>query len=311
MLGSPKTFAIRNKFGRLYPPRAEDETTQGFCPVNAGASAVIRGAIEGVSHNRVHGWIWSDDVALAGRTVLAFLDDGCIGAGKVDGFRQDLKDAGLGDGLAGFGFDVNPVSPLDALRVTVRLEGSDAMLVQSRARIGFAPLATPAKAQRQKPGLDTLEWMRARGWLSQAEFDFIRGLRDAGVRARSLLAPGAEAQSLDPAETARGLLQLDRMSDAAIRRETLATPRDWRRLAESEEAAAGPGAPIALLSAVHAALPILEGSHLRPPLPDADLPAGVEHALGPDRLLFLDARCLLGPGASFPPDGVEAFFLAT
>jgi hypothetical protein len=46
-------------------------------------------------------------------------------------------------------------------------------------------------------------------------------------------------------------------------------------------------------------------------LPDADLPAGVEHALGPDRLLFLDARCLLGPGASFPPDGVVAFFLAT
>jgi hypothetical protein len=272
---------------------------------------MIRGAIEGVSHNRVHGWIWSAEANLAGRTVLAFLDEGCIGAGRVDGFRQDLKEAGLGDGVAGFSFDVNPVGPSDVFRVTVRLEGSDAMLLQPRACVGSAAGAALLRPQRHKPNLGSLQWMRARGWLSQADFEFLRALRQAGVRSRSLLVSAeARAPRLDPAETARGLLQLDRMDEGAIRRETLESPRDWRRLAEQQEIAAGPGAVLALWSPATGSLPVLEGSHLKPPLPDRDAPPGIGHPVGPDRLLFIDARCLLGPAAAFPPGGVEAFFLA-
>ena len=96
---------------------------------------MIRGAIESVTRNRVFGWIWSPDFALNGRTVLAFLDDVCIGAGKIDGFRQDLKDAGLGDGQAGFNFNLTYPNHLDAPRVVVKIEGSDVVLVQRRARI--------------------------------------------------------------------------------------------------------------------------------------------------------------------------------
>ena len=273
---------------------------------------MIRGAIEGVSHNRVHGWIWSAEANLSGRTVLAFLDEGCIGAGRVEGFRQDLKEAGLGDGVAGFSFDVNPVGALDVLRVIVRLEGSDALLLQPRVRIGSPSTAALLPAQRQKPNLRSLQWMRARGWLTQADFEFLRALRQTGVRSRSLLlSPEARTPRLDPAETARFLLQLDRMDEGAIRRETLGIPRDWRRLAEQQEIAAGPGAVLALWSPATGSLPVLEGSHLKPPLPDRDAPPGTGHPVGPDRLLFLDARCLLGPAAAFPPGGVEAFFLAT
>lgn len=278
---------------------------------------MIRGAIENVTRNRVYGWIWSPDVSLAGRTVLAFLDDACIGAGKIEEVRQDLKDAGLGDGRAGFNFDLTYPNPADAPRVVVKLEGSDAMLMQRRSRI-MPPGAGagPARPVRQLTSLSSLQWMRARGWLSQSDYDFLRFFRQLGVYERSLVVPQerperGEPQLLDPIETAKGLLMLQRMEEGEVRREALGAPRDWRRLAETQEAAAGPGVMFALWARNRAKLPVVEGSHLQAALvaPDAEAPAGVEYAVGPDRLLFLDGRCVLGPAASFPLGGVEVFYL--
>jgi hypothetical protein len=280
---------------------------------------MIRGAIENVSRNRVFGWVWSAEGKVEGRTVLAFLDETCVGAGKVEGFRQDLKDAGLGDGNAGFNFDITYPNPADAPRVVVKLEGSDALLVQRRSRI--MPPGAGAAAQRparQQTSLSSLQWMRARGWLSQSDYDFLRFFRQLGVYDRSLVVPQdrpdrTAPELLDAFETARGLLLLQRMDEAEVRREKLAAPRDWRRLAEAQEAAAGPGAVIALWAADRGRLPVVEASHLQAGLvaPDAEPPAGVDYAIGPDRLLFLDARCVLGPGASFPASGAEAYFLGS
>lgn len=281
---------------------------------------MIRGAIENVTRNRVFGWVWSAEGRVEGRTVLAFLDDVCIGAGKVDGFRQDLKDAGLGDGMAGFNFDLTYANPADAPRVVVKLEGSDAVLVRKGSRVmppGAGGGATAARPARQPMSLSSLQWMRARGWLSQSDYDFLRFFRQLGVYDRSLVVPQerpdrSEPEMMDPADVARNLLLLHRMDEAEMRREKLAAPRDWRRLAEAQEAAAGPGAVIALWSRERARLPVVEGSHVQAQLvaPDAEPPPAVDYALGPDRLLFLDARCVLGTGANFPASGVEAFFLA-
>jgi hypothetical protein len=279
---------------------------------------MIRGAIENVTRNRVYGWIWSPDAVLAGRTVLAFLDDVCIGAGKIEEVRQDLKDAGLGDGRAGFNFDLTYPNPVDAPRVVVKLEGSDALLMQRRSRV-MPPGAgaTPARPVRQPPTLSSLQWMRARGWLSQSDYDFLRFFRQLGVYERSLVVPQerperSEPQLSDPSETAKNLLMLHRMEEGEVRREALAAPRDWRRMAETQEAASGPGVMLALWSRNRAKLPVVEGSHLQGSLvaPDAEPPSGVDYAIGPDRLLFLDGRCVLGPAANFPLGGVEVFFLA-
>lgn len=279
---------------------------------------MIRGAIENVSRNRVFGWVWSAEGKVEGRTVLAFLDEACIGAGKVEGFRQDLKDAGLGDGMAGFNFDITYPNPADAPRVVVKLEGSDAVLIQRRSRV-MPPGAGAAqqRAARQQASLSSLQWMRARGWLSQSDYDFLRFFRQLGVYDRSLVVPQDRPDRnapdlLDAFETARNLLLLQRMDEAEVRREKLGAPRDWRRLAEAQEAAAGPGAVIALWSAERGRLPVVEASHTLAGqvTADAEAPPGVEYALGPDRLLFLDARCVLGPGASFPAGGVEAYYLA-
>lgn len=279
---------------------------------------MIRGAIENVTRNRVYGWIWSPELSVRGRTVLAFLDDACVGAGKIEEFRQDLKDAGLGDGHAGFNFDLTFPNPADAPRVVVKVEGSDVVLIQRRSKVMLPGAGgAPARAARPLASLSSLQWMRARGWLTQSDYDFLRFFRQLGVYERSLVVPqerpGAEPQLLDPMETARSLLMLHRMEEAEVRREALAAPRDWRRLAETQEAAAGPGAMLAIWSRNRARIPVVEGSHVQNTLvaPDSEPPTGVDYAIGPDRLLFLDSRCVLGPSANFPPGGVEAFHLAS
>jgi hypothetical protein len=274
---------------------------------------MIRGTIEGVTRNAVFGWIWSAEGDLAGRTVLAFLDHECIGSGRVERHRKDLQDAGLGNGMAGFEFSVTYVNPADSPRVTVRLEGSDLQLLQPRARVMPPGSGATLRPGRVKPSMGSLQWMRARGWIGKADFDFLRFFRQVGVYERPLaVSPEPGAPLLDPAETARTLLQLERMDEGAMRRETLESPRDWRRLAEEQELTDGPGAVLAIWSTVHGPLPVLEGSHIKPPVVGVeDSPPAVTYNVGPNRLLFLDSRTMLSPEAAFPPGGVDAFFLAS
>lgn len=270
----------------------------------------MRGAIEGVTRNRVFGWIWSPDVVLAGRTVLAFLDETCVGSGKVEVERADLRDAGLGDGLAGFNFELSYPNPADAPRVVVKLDGSDVVLLQPRARVMPPGSSSSLRVARHRPSLASLQWMRMKGWLTQADIDFIRVFRQVGAASRSLQ-PGPSLPRADPADVARNLLMLERLEEGGLRRETVETPREWRTLAEDQELADGPGVMIGLWSATAAAIPLIEGSHLKPPQLGVDSnPPVVPYPVGPDRLLFLDARIMFGPGASLPPGGLDAFYLS-
>jgi hypothetical protein len=259
--------------------------------------------------------MWSADATVRGRTVLAFLDNICIGSGKIDGFRQDLKDAGLGDGYAGFNFNLTYPNPADAPRVVVKIDGSDAVLVQHRARLASGS----ASRTGGQISMSSLEWMRGRGWLSQSDFDFMRFSRQFGVYERSLVIPkeaGAAGdrglpQMLDAAETAESMLGLTRFDEAVCKRETVAKVADWRRLCDQQEALGSPGAMLCLWSSGRARLPVLEGSHLNPPAADdkTPRPLGTDYSVGPDRLLFLDSRCLLGAAAAFPAGGIDVFYL--
>jgi hypothetical protein len=269
---------------------------------------MLRGAIESVTWNRIFGWIWSPDAPVAGRRALAFLDEACIGAGPVGAFRPDLKDAGLGDGRAGFNFDLTYPDPADAPRVTVRLEGSDTLLMQKRARI--MPAGTVLGERRATAGsAPILPWLRARGWISQADLDFVRGFRALGAHERSL-AQAHRAGLADPAEAARHLLMLLHLAEVALATETVPHAYAYRGLADRVERETGPGAALALWAAQRGRLPVIEASHLRaasvPPAP-APLPA-MDRAFGPDRLLFVDARCLLGAAAALPPGGVRVMW---
>lgn len=96
---------------------------------------MLRGAIELVTDDTIAGWVYSPDVELRGRTVLAFLDDFCIGSGRVEVFRQDIRDARLGSGHAGFQFGLTYRGKPEPARVFVKLEGSDAVILRRGARI--------------------------------------------------------------------------------------------------------------------------------------------------------------------------------
>src|ERR1051325_3617083 len=96
---------------------------------------MLRGAIDLTTPDMIGGWIYSDAFGVRSLPVLAFLDDICVGAGKVTEFRRDLAEAGLGDGYLGFKFRISVNSPDDVRRVVVKLEGIDALLLQSGTRI--------------------------------------------------------------------------------------------------------------------------------------------------------------------------------
>ena len=96
---------------------------------------MIRGAIEVASRSIVSGWLYSPAIELRGKIVLAFIDQKHIGTGRIELFRKDLKEAGLGDGFAGFHFPVKLSGADDPGRITVRLEASDLCLLQQDAAI--------------------------------------------------------------------------------------------------------------------------------------------------------------------------------
>jgi hypothetical protein len=90
---------------------------------------MLRGSLEFVSPAIVSGWIYSPVAEVRNHLVLAFVDQTCVGQGRVEFFRQDLASAGLGDGFLGFHFPVTLEHPRDALRIVVRLDGSDFSLI--------------------------------------------------------------------------------------------------------------------------------------------------------------------------------------
>ena len=96
---------------------------------------MIRGAIEIASPKVVAGWLYCNLRPLKGQSVLAFVGGRCVGSGKVSVFRRDLLEAGLGDGVCGFHFNVALEKSVDAGAIVVKLEASDLALLQSNAVI--------------------------------------------------------------------------------------------------------------------------------------------------------------------------------
>jgi len=259
---------------------------------------MIRGTIEYVSERQIGGWVYSPYIETRDQTVMAFLDGKCIGAGRVEIFRQDLADAGLGDGFQGFNFPIELDDPADRDRVVLRFESGDVMLLQSGSKVVSAA-STRAEATGVAHSLANLDWMRGRGWLDQAEFDFLKYVSQNGVYDRSLLGPksagGGERQKLDPAETAKALFELYHMGAVTLQQQVVASAESLIQLAaEIAEGGIGRGPLLAIWSSNRGHIAVGEGSHKRAGGAEARaaaLEAAIDWPYGPDRLLFLDSRC--------------------
>ncbi|WP_062209756.1 hypothetical protein [Aureimonas sp. AU12] len=255
---------------------------------------MIRGSIEFVTADLIQGWIYTEDGRIRDRTLLAFRGDLCVGAGKVDTFRGDLADAGIGDGHLGFSFPISV--PSDQVgSVVLKLEGSDAMIVQGGAFVttGAAPVAGLSRSDVRER-LAALKWALKHGRIGQGDFDFLRILWSFGVYERGLVRrnAGDEAVVTDqPAAVAAALLESYLGTDARLGATLVRSPIEFA--AEiARIAAKGDGAPvIALHTRDRATLRVLEGSHVDEGASDAARSAPfVDYPLAGDNLVMLDAR---------------------
>lgn len=266
---------------------------------------MIRGHIDFVSRTRVEGWILGEGVPLAGATVLAFVDEACVGAGTVDVFRQDLVDAGLGDGIAGFGFSIWLEPWQDARILDIRLDGGNALIKQTSTCL--LPREDVGE-DRRRAGRDpaSLSWMLGRGWLTQQQYDGLRVLAQFGIYEQFLQL--ATVDRHDPAccdevaLIAGELLELQAMavidleiregigfSDLAEIRKTLRAEFPWVP-------------PVVGLWGPRAnRLSWSEGSHLHAPTEGSD--GAIEYEFGGDHLLLLnlDGRVSLLTGGVTSP----------
>ncbi|RIY02707.1 hypothetical protein D3218_04955 [Aureimonas flava] len=270
---------------------------------------MIRGHIDLATRSRVEGWIHSDALTLRGATVLAFHDDRCVGGGRVEVFRQDLADAGLGDGFVGFGFAVALAPGQDPRVLDVRLDGGTLLLKQGTTALAPREALTQ---DRRRQGRDpaALSWMLGRGWLAQAQHDALRGLARFGAHPLTLPIErrnrDARAVCDEVALQAADLLELYLQTaiDCEIRDEVRGADLPAIRRALRE---AFPHAPpaIGLWAAAERRLDLVEGSHLGGP--PAEAGAALEYAFGGRTLLLLDLDASVGFRAGDAPLPFAAF----
>ena len=259
---------------------------------------MLRGYIEQATPEVISGWLYSDMGPLEGRRVLAMLDGACIAVGAIEFFRQDLLDAGLGDGKLGFHFPLPKVPRADLPRVTIRLEASDADLLQAGARVG-GPGAPEEGATGPVGGLPDLpdasiRWMRARGWLAAREEEALLSLRRSGIHTWML---DAAAPREDQEAEALTLLALRRVvperQEVAFLEGVVAL---CQRAVEDADPARAP--LVALWCETPGEIGVAEASHRGVGAGahgDAFDDLLIDYVFGPDRLLLLHQACRFVP----------------
>jgi len=253
---------------------------------------MIRGSIEVVTSDSVQGWIYTEDQRVREKLLLAFWADKCVGSGKVNVFRSDLANAGLGDGYLGFRFPIS-VQEEAVSAVVIRLEGSDAVLLQPGAQVQTRGASTGLDRATLNARLAALKWSLKHCRITQGDFDFLRILWSFGVYERSLSrhTGNGHPERDTPLSVAAELVESYLGVDCQVSTVEGLTAASFR--AELAKIARNPQlAPIvALSSKVRAVVRVLEGSHVG----DAGLPRiggsqSVDYMASAENLIMLDSR---------------------
>jgi hypothetical protein len=242
---------------------------------------MIRGHVDFVSRTRIEGWLYSERLPLSGARVLAFEGDDCVGAGRIEVFREDLHRAGLGDGIAGFSFFIQLKPDHNPRTVHVQLEGSDLVLRQVGSLI--APPAAAGYSRRGPRAVQTLSWMLGCGWLTQGQYDALRLLGQFGAYRQSLRGASDPTQRLS---VVGALLQLHAQMDVIPEPYEELWGEDLAPLgAVLEERFPGVAPVIALWAPWTTTLNYCEASHLESGRDDY---SGIDYDFGDDVLLWLN-----------------------
>ena len=257
---------------------------------------MLRGAIEIATTELVSGWIYSDLGPVRDLVIVALSGEDCLGTGKIDVFRPDLADAGVGDGNCGFCFPVVvPAGSLDSL--VVKLDGSDAVLLQAGARIGISTRVADMKRSTVLWHLARLKWALRRGRISQSDFDFLRTLWPLGVYERGLVRRRAADDDvvIEPWRgAARGLFEAYLALDVEMATQEIRTPEDFRLALERVATNPELVKVIALHCEKQVILRVLEGSHVHDGANGNESNVTVarpsEYLLSAENIIMLDAR---------------------
>jgi hypothetical protein len=258
---------------------------------------MIRGAIEVVTTEAVQGWIHCDHVAMSDQTILAYSGEQCVGSGRANVFRSDLVSAGLGDGKLGFSFPIS-VDPETLETVVVKLEGSDAVLLQTGARVGKRGAgAAVLKRSSVLAQLGRLKWALKHGRIGQADFDFLRTLYSFGVYERGLVRRRSADDHLVVDSwrvVARNLFEALVAMEVEVFETKVSSPEQFKL--EMTRIACNPELlpVVALRSDEPASIQVAEGSHVVGNAAGSDsgpLPASAaKYVLTTECLLMLDSR---------------------
>jgi hypothetical protein len=257
---------------------------------------MIRGSIEVATPEMIQGWIHLDDGTVKDRTVLAYCDEECVGSGPVNLFREDLAQAGLGDGYLGFAIPLSIAE--DAVgSIVVKLDGSDAVLLQGGARIGNAgAVARKLRRQTITARLASLKWALRHGRISQADFDFHRVLWSLGVYERGLIyrVPGEDKALIeDPHVTLTNLFESYAAQTVEIAVNKIRDPKDFSALLSSAAWDQRLVPLIGVYAKEGVTVRVIEGSHVSGallPLSADGQPEATDYALAAENVLLMDAR---------------------
>jgi hypothetical protein len=263
---------------------------------------VIRGSIEVVTPDSVQGWIYTEDHKVREKVLLAFWADKCVGSGKVNVFRSDLANAGLGDGYLGFQFPISVRQ--DAVgSVVIRLEGSDAVLLQPGAQVEARGAAAKgldrATVNKRLAGL---KWSLKHCRITQGDFDFLRILWSFGVYERSLLRRNESGEvQIDAAlNVAASLLESYIHMDAEIATVDGVTAATFKSELAKIARNAQFAPVVALTTKTRGTVRALEGTHVEGG--GGNGAHMVDYAISPENLIILDCRITaeltLPPGKS-------------
>jgi hypothetical protein len=253
-----------------------------------GVYDMLKGAIDYVSANSIGGWLFTSFGDLDDTVVLAFSGATCVGSGKIDVFRPDLLDAGMGDGRLGFSFPISVKDESEASRVYVKLEGSDAVILQPEK---ITPTRRKDLFQTPRYSAETLEWMRLRGWFAPDELLFLKGMARMGCMEYSFIPrspnSGASQELRDHASVAKELLSLISMSENAYQSLSVIAANSDDLVSQVAALVIDPYSIVALHSERPIAVQVVEGSHTEES-ETLSLDGAISYHGGSGQLLFLD-----------------------
>ena len=256
----------------------------------------------------MEGWVHLAQVSLAGAKILAFVDEQCVGSGVVDVFRQDVADAGYGEGMAGFGFSIYLEPWQDHRVLSIRLDGGHALIKQDG---NCLVLRADLEAEHRLVGRDpqSLSWMLSRKWLTQKQFDGMRLLGLLGVyRLRLGLSSTelADTASLERiAAMARELLEMHILMNIDIETRADVSGENLKAIRSGLRHEFRLTSPVIGIWSPHiATLNLAEGSHLEAASNGSK--GGIDYEFGEDHLLIVNLDCEM----SFPRGSLDSGFTA-